>query len=109
MWLPMKPAPPVTTAVRCTRMSPSTLSVALRVVASPRRVLLSADPLHGADVVVPGVVEAVGQQLIAEGAGEVADGVLDRALRLEAEHAVHLVGVHVVRAVVVGRSRRDLD
>src|SRR5262249_29218512 len=61
--------------------------------------------LHGADVVVPIVVEAVRHEVVAEGAGEITHAVLDAALGLEAENAFHLVRIDVIGAHVVGRRR----
>src|SRR5450631_691084 len=89
IWLPMNPAPPVTSAV-------------LRTVIP---LLLGADFFHRAHIVIPVVVEAVGQHVIAEGAGQIADRVFDGALGLEAQNTPDLVGVDVIGAIVVRRGR----
>jgi len=58
---------------------------------------------------VPIVVEAVGHEVVAEGAAKITHGVLDAALGLEAEDAVNLVRIDVIGAHVVGRRCDDLD
>src|SRR3982074_1176492 len=85
MWLPMNPAPPVTTAMDFTT--------------GPSCRLELFQPPH---VEVSGVLHAVRQLVVLEGLAKVADGVLDVVLRPETEHARDLVGVHVVGAEVGG-------
>src|SRR5207248_2197997 len=84
-WLPMNPAPPVTTAIDFI----ATGGAACRDPRASCRLQL----LQAPDVEVERVLHAVGQLALLERLAQIAHRVLDRVLGLEAEHALDLVGI----------------
>src|SRR6266436_2035153 len=86
MWLPMNPAPPVTTAMGFTTAASS----------------CRLELLQAADVEIERVLHAVRQLALLERLAKIANRVLDVVLGLEAEQARDLLRVDVVRADVVG-------
>src|SRR3546814_1628931 len=88
-WLPMKPAPPVTTASGFIS----------------RRVQF----LQGTDVVVTVVRHAVRDFALPEFRNQIAYRIFDGTLRRKTQDPLNLVGIDMVAADIVRRLRRDFD
>src|SRR5581483_5638137 len=104
MWLPMNPAPPVTTAIGFAKKPPAR---GARFPPCQGGKSCGFQLLQAPDVEVERVLHAVRQLAGLERLAQVAHRILHGEFRLEAEHATDLVGVDMVRADVVGRRGDD--